>query len=381
MTATPAEACTRYLNKLGSSSRLVELPYGLHGGLDASLDAFVSAGATFLLSAQQQLEQIELPHRFHFGLVERAIEPDQPSSSPQEAYAVADMFATRDETPASFLLFTLPFARDIFLAWDALLSRRELFREVGNPDAEEPMTSLIQLRPADPVRARYAQDQALLTLEFALLHEFYHVAAGHLDAIKASQPGARLHAVTASAEQSQVDTRLYKILELDADVMALRHQTMRVLKGETLVPHEVLQRASEMERFQHVGRSATLLFRLIELWRRHVRLTYTAEDFHPHPDVRDATLHAYLRQNADPGGTHSEALALAYSQGQTDIIAALEAMNTLAPNFGFVQGLGQDLAIRETAWLVPELNRIRKEGVGPRDFRQLATRHRAASGG
>lgn len=53
-------------------------------------------------------------------------------------------------------------------------------------------------------------------------------------------------------------------------------------------------------------------------------------------------------------------------------------MSTLAPSFGIVEGMGQDLAIRETEWLVPELNRVRKEGVGPRDFRRLAAQRRQA---
>ena len=73
-----------------------------------------------------------------------------------------------------------------------------------------------------------------------------------------------------------------------------------------------------------------------------------------------------------PEGNRSTELAEAYSQGQSDIIDALEAMNTLAPNFGVVEGLGQDLAVREMEWLVPELNRIRKKGVGPTDFRRVA---------
>lgn len=381
MSATAAEACVRYLRRLGSSSRVVEEPYGLHSQLDESLGQFSAAAAAFLASSQQQLAAIDLHHRFHFGFVERAVDANASSNSAQEAYAVADMFAGPDEVPASFLLFTLPFARDIFLAWDALLSRSELFREIGNPDAEQPATALIAARPTDPTRAAYARDQTLLTLEFALFHEFYHVAAGHLEAIKDSHPGARLHAVTASTEQSHVESRRYKVLELDADVMALRHLTMRVLAGQTLVPHNGLPQGSSVERMRHVGRGVTLLIRLIELWRRHVRLVYTAKDFHPHPDVRDATLHAYLRLNADPEGVRSAELADAYAQGQTDIIEALETMNTLAPNFGIVEGLGQDLAVRETEWLVPELNRIRKEGVGPRDFRRLAAQRRMGSGG
>lgn len=371
-----AEACARYLRRLGGLSRLVDEPYGLHTQLDVSLGQFAAAARVFLVSLAQQLEAIDLHHRLHFGIVERALDTGESSSGRQDAYAVADPFAMPDEVPASFVLFTLPFARDIFLAWDALLSRRELFTEIGDPAAEQSVTVLISSRPSDPVRAAYARDQALLTLEFALLHEFYHVASGHLDAIKDGGVGARLHAVTASTEQSHVESSRYKVLELDADVMALRHLTMGVLGGRPLVPHEILAGASDGERFRHVGRAVTLLFRLIELWRRNVSLVYTAKDFHPHPDVRDATLHAYLRQNADPDGIRSAELAEAYGHGQSDIIEALEAMNTLAPNFGVVEGLGQDLAVRETEWLVPELNRVRKEGIGPRDFRRLAAKRR-----
>ena len=379
MPLTPADACARYLARLGGRTRLVTGPYGLYADLDTSLQGLTNAGAAFLASAQQQLDQIDLRHRFHFGLVATTIDPDTSPRSEQEAYAVTDMFAGRGEAPASFLLFTISFVRDVFMAWDALLSRRELFREIGNPDAEQPVRTLVYPRPQDPTRAAYARDQASLALEFALYHEFYHVAAGHLDAIRTGQPGARLHAVIASSEQAQVDTRFYKVLELDADVMALRHQTMGVLGGKTLLAHELLAGSSDIERFRHLGRGITLLFRLIELWRRNVRLRYTAEDFHPHPDVRDATLHAYLRANADPEGSRSIPLADAYAEGQTDIVNALESMNTLAPTFGIVEGLGQDLAIRETEWLVPQLNRIRKDGVGPLDFRRLAARRRAAA--
>lgn len=217
--------------------------------------------------------------------------------------------------------------------------------------------------------------------EYALLHEFYHVANGHLDAISDKHEGVRLHAVTASDEQRGASARLYKVLELDADAMALRHLTMAVLKGETLVPHGLLGAASDPGRFRHLGRAVTLLFRLIELWRRHARLEYNEKDLHPHPDVRDATVRAYLRLNADPEDIRSEELAAAYEQGQDDIIEALEAMNTLAPSFGLVEGMGQDLAIRETEWLVPELNRVRKEGVGPRDFRRLAAKLRQGANG
>lgn len=372
MPASAAEACARYLRRLGGLSKLVEMPYGLHSRLDLGLGEFSVAARAFLASSAQQLEAIDLHHRLHFGIVERALDTGESSSGRQDAYAVADPFAKPEEVPTSFVLFTLPFARDIFLAWDALLSRRELFTEVGDPEAEQPVAVVVSPRPSDPVRAAYARDQALLTLEFALLHEFYHVAAGHLAAINDGSPGARLHAVTTSTEQSHVESSRYKVLELDADVMALRHLTMNALSGQPLVPHEVLTTASDVERFHHIGRAVTLLFRLIELWRRNASLVYTAKDFHPHPDVRDATLHAYLRLNADPEGNRSTELAEAYSQGQSDIIDALEAMNTLAPNFGVVEGLGQDLAVREMEWLVPELNRIRKKGVGPTDFRRVA---------
>jgi hypothetical protein len=71
--------------------------------------------------------------------------------------------------------------------------------------------------------------QALLTAS-SLLHEFY-VAAGHLAAINDGS-GARLHAVTTSTEQSHVESSRYKVLELDADVMALRHLTMNALSGQ-----------------------------------------------------------------------------------------------------------------------------------------------------
>lgn len=376
MPASVAEACARYLRRLGGLSKLVEMPYGLHSQLDHGLGEFSVAARAFLASSAQQLEAIDLHHRLHFGIVKRALDTGESSSGRQDAYAVADPFAKPEEVPASFVLFTLPFARDIFLAWDALLSRRELFIEIGDPEAERPVAVVVSPRPSDPVRAAYARDQALLTLEFALLHEFYHVAAGHLEAINDGSPGARLHAVTTSTEQCHVESSRYKVLELDADVMALRHLTMNALSGQPLVPHEVLTTASDVERFHHIGRAVTLLFRLIELWRRNASLVYTAKDFHPHPDVRDATLHAYLRLNADPEGNRSTELAEAYAQGQSDIIDALEAMNTLAPNFGVVERLGQDLAVRETEWLVPELNRIRKEGVGPMDFRRVAAQRR-----
>lgn len=373
---TEAEACARYLRRSGSASRLVHRPYGLHADLDAALAAFEDAGASFLESARQQLAQIDLDLRFHFGFIDDAVDAGRETSSRQEAYAVSDAFADAGTSPANFVLFTLPFARDICMAWDALLSRRELFQGIGDAGAELSAAALVSSGPVCPRRARYARDQALLTLEFALLHEFYHVASGHLDAVRRQHAAARLHAVTASGEQGSLDTRLYKTLELDADVMALRHQTMRVLKGDTLVPHERLLQSIDVERLRDVGRSATLLFRLIELWRRNVRLKYAANDFHPHPDVRDATLHAYMRQNADPDGVRSEEFADAYGLGQSDMIDALAQMNTLAPSFDIVEGLGQDLAVRETEWLIPELNRLRREGVGPRDFRRLAAARR-----
>jgi hypothetical protein len=373
---TASDACARYLRQLGDRVRLIARPYDSRPEVDVALDAFATAAAGFLTSAQKQLQQIGLSHRFHFGLVDGAL--GRKAASAHDAYAVGDIFSEPGEAAASFLLFTQPFARDIFVAWDAMLSRRELFRKVGNPDDEPEMSSLTSSRPRDPARARYAVDQALLTLEFALLHEFYHVANGHLDAIGGKQEGVRLHAVTASDEQLGAGANLYKVLELDADAMALRHLTIAVLEGETLVAHGLFGTASDKDRFRHLGRSVTLLFRLVELWRRHVRLDYTEKELHPHPDVRDATLRAYLRLNADPEVRRSEELAQGYEEGQDDIIEALEVMSTLAPSFGIVEGMGQDLAIRETEWLVPELNRVRKEGVGPRDFRRLAAQFRQA---
>lgn len=168
---TPADVCARYLRQLGDRVQLVSRPYDSRPEVDASIDAFATAAGQFLSSAQRQLQSIGLNHRFHFGLVEGAL--GKKTASAHDAYAARDLFSEPGEEPASFLMFTLPFARDIFLAWDALLSRRELFRDVGNPDDELLTASLASSRPSDLTRARYAMDQALLTLEFALLCAFH----------------------------------------------------------------------------------------------------------------------------------------------------------------------------------------------------------------
>lgn len=373
-----AQACERHLRRSSSEFRLLDKATGLRPELGIAFASFTSAARDFLESARDQLAQLDLHHRFHFGLVEDVADMGQASSSRQEAYAIRDTFAEKSEVPTSFLLFTFPFVRDIFLAWDAMLSHPELFPEIGRPQDERPLTALAGSRPEDPQRALYAQDQALLTLELALFHEFFHVASGHLDIVQRKGEGACLHEVTASAQQEQIDAKLRKVLELDADTMAIRHMTMRVLDKKTLVPHASLMQADDVGRLRHVGRCATLLFRLIELWRRNVRRIYRSCDLHPHPDIRDSTLFAYLKQSADPEGVRSAEFGRAYGRGRDDIIEALVVMNVLAPNFGIVEGMGQDLAIRETEWLIPELNRVRKEGVGPGDFRRMAAQRRAS---
>lgn len=375
------EACQRYLLRSGSAARLLDAPFGLHGDLDEALQLLLTSMRTFFAQIERQLQDLGLQQRLFLGVVDNAIDASEHGNGRQEAYAIADPFAVSGEFPFAFIVVSLPFVRDIFLAWDAMLSRRELFPEIGQPEAENAVLALVDSRPRDPQRAVYAQDQALLTIEFAMLHEFYHVASGHLDAIRKGDGPASLHAVHATQTQALAGARLYKVLELDADVMAMRHLSMDVLRGAKSVPHATLFDADPVARMRHVGRTTTLLFRLIELWRRHVRLEYTEADLHPHPDVRDASLHAYLRANGDPAADdlRSTLIAQAYARGQEDLIEALALMNMLAPSFEVVEGLGQDLAIREIEWLLPELHRVRQEGVGETDFRRRARRRQPAS--
>ena len=101
MPASAAEACARYLRRLGGLSKLVEMPYGLHSRLDLGLGEFSVAARAFLASSAQQLEAIDLHHRLHFGIVERALDTGESSSGRQDAYAVADPFAKPEEAGAA----------------------------------------------------------------------------------------------------------------------------------------------------------------------------------------------------------------------------------------------------------------------------------------
>jgi hypothetical protein len=84
-----------------------------------------------------------------------------------------------------------------------------------------------------------------------------------------------------------------------------------------------------------------------------------------------------LRPNADPEGNRSTELAEAYSQGQSDIIDALEAMRTRSRRTLESSKDWDKTAVREMEWLVPELNRIRKKGVGRRTFGALLAEAKA----
>lgn len=285
-----------------------------------------------------------------------------------EASVLIDRTKIQSESNTYYILFTEAFVRDIFLAFDSILSLPSVLANVGHPDTERPKGEIIQ-RPQDDQRKQLAVYMAITAIEFAFYHEFFHVACGHLYELHAQHNRQAMYAVGSKEPIDVAEASIHKVFELDADLMALVAMVNNLRNNTKTVklPFNITMDFSQ--RFEFLSFSITVLFRCIELWRRDVRLIYSNSSDHPHPDIRDSCLFSYFQKNISDREDESKAYVDAYRNGRNKAIDSISALDGAIPTFELHSDLGRDLAFRELDSLVSQVNHLRKTGVSHLDIR------------
>lgn len=368
--------CNNYLGRVASEVQVVEptavqLYSDIHDIPMELWRAFNDA-----VNTSGDLDKVGLYPRIFWGITNLApdLEPEETASIRlrAEASVLIDKFQLKENSNTYYILFTHTLIQEVFYIFDSMLSLPEVLPYLGSVHLEKPRDAIVA-RPTDVVRRSFAIDLAIMALEFAFLHELYHVVCGHLDKLYVDYNELAMYAVGTQDCINEHQANNHKVFEIDADLMALSHMMMNFHSNKRVINlgNQPLENNEESigQQFEKLGFSLTVFFRLIELWRRDVRLIYNNNADHPHPDVRDGCLMAHARRNADTKSDEAQHLANLYEQGRENAIESIVKMDGTIPTFGVTTDLGQDTAVNEIESLLSQLNSIRSQGVGPMDFR------------
>lgn len=120
----------------------------------------------------------------------------------------------------------------IILIYDRFLADKEIFKFIGNPDAEvDELPTITKITgnysstvkglpffspPKDPDRNIFARRLAILTLDFILAHEITHVVNGHVDFF-INELKLDIDELTLYNKKGKIFPLINKTLEMDAD--------------------------------------------------------------------------------------------------------------------------------------------------------------------
>lgn len=278
-----------------------------------------------------------------------------------------------DITKKNFrILFTETLIDEICKTFNVILNSEKTLPQIGESFEIENGNQKEQ-KPKNLTRIAYAAYLKALTLEFVFYHEFCHICFGHLHNLFVEYGQYSLNAARrAQPKQARLLTRTIKLYELDADVNALVFLINQYKNDRPSLYTEWYRPHSLEDFFFSLGLALTIFFRMIESWRREEDPVYSARyTDHPHPDIRDSIITAYIRVNANEDTDANRLFHQAYDRGREEAINIIADLDYFISTFEITTDLGHAEAVKELDWLSEELNALKNSGVSNLDLRVL----------